>query len=201
MNFLNDFIPEKTQLSDFPIGESPAVIKSIKEVDDHTADLSGTQKAGYPYKDIHMQVAVTFARADGKPGLHFERFNTLGFIRHSELSVKMQKTHSACPIKGYALNKKGERLISPERTEQCKSVLSQFLNVLTDKTGGPWIDKHAGKKFEIETLTGAKVNLVIVQSEYDGKTRPRVQRYRRYSEAPVLSAVKTDEEGNEQMPF
>lgn len=203
MTFLNNFTPEKSSGVTMPIGETTARIQSVQEVDDHSSNLSGGRKEDYPFKDIHQQLAVTFVRVDGKPGIITERFNTLGFVRYDELSAKDQKRFTK-GAKGYAVDKKGNRLISEVRTDQARSVFNGFLNTLSFEDGSSWIEKFGGKPFgsiqELQialTKGNVRCNIVVVQEEYEGKIRNRITKYRKVS-TPVSVPVADEDE---QMPI
>jgi len=199
-NFLNTFVPEKSTAVIMPIGEVDVILKQAKPVTDHDANLSGAPKKDYAYADLHGQVAMTFVRADGKPGIITERFNTLGFKRFDELSPKEQKKCRKDEHKGYALDKNGNRLIDEVRTNQCKSVFNQFLNQLTEEDGSLTIERIAGKPFSYDSIVGTRCRITVEEKLWDGETRNRITKYRRITSKPVLADV-AGADGEEQKPF
>lgn len=195
---LNSFVPEKISAVTMPVGTHNVIVKQIVEVTDHDANLSGAKKENYRFKDVHDQLAVTFVRADNKPGIITHRLNTMGWTRFDELSPKQQKSYLKDGDKGYAVSKKtGERLEDPARTEQCRNILNQFLNKLTTKAGEPVIDKliEAGR-LDADLVVGTQCSITVEEQMYDGKTSNRVTKIARVTAVPVLAPVDGETQEN-----
>lgn len=196
--FFATFVPEKIQVVTMGVGTHNVVVKQIVEVTDHDANLSGAKKEDYRFSNVHDQLAVTFVRADGKPGIITHRINTMGWVRYDELSPKEQKACTKDPEKGYAIVKKtGARIEDPERTAKCANILNQFLNKLT-KNGVPVIDAliEAGG-LDADLIVGAECSITVEEKIYDGKASNRVTKIGKVTASPVLATV----DGVEQESF
>lgn len=177
-------------------GTHDVTVKMVKEVSDHDLDLNGNLKAGYRFKNIHTQIAVLFA---GEKGTIIRRFNTEGYTRHSELPEKARAKYSRDPETGYAVDKKGNRIENPKRTEDCRNIFNQFLNTLQKPDGKMLINDLAGKPVEDLTalfgkIVGCKCRIEVIEKvKPNGEKGREVKSIRKISAAVALVAADVDD--------
>lgn len=178
MDFFKSIKVERPEFNLLGVGEHNVRLIRAEETDSFS-QFNGEEKKSLPlWKDRTPQLAVTVVSAeDGKSGGLTHRLNGLGYIKYNDLSDDQKESGDYEDVQGYAcvLNEEGDlvRIMSEERSKQCKNILNQFAAAVGGKEGDNLGD----------TLTRAIANkttfkATVVNDEYDGKEQLRLSRFK-----------------------